>query len=65
MRKPLAAAVATNAIPYISRLKFFGLPFHAAYAMAAAIDGTTTKKVNKSNPASIHKPAFESIVVEA
>ncbi len=45
-----------KAVQYISRSKFFGLPFHAAYPIAAAIDGTITKKVNTRNAASTHSP---------
>jgi hypothetical protein len=65
MRKPEAMPAAANAVQYISRLKFLGLPFHAAYPIAAAIDGTATKKAKRNNPASIHKPALESIAVKA
>jgi len=65
MRKPLAAAVAKNAVTNISRLNLSGLPFHAAYPIAAAIDGATRKRVNKSNPSTILKPARKSIVVGA
>jgi hypothetical protein len=58
------ATVATKAVAYISRSKLFGLPFHAAYPMAAALDGASTKKVNKMNPGSTQTPALDSIVVE-
>ena len=50
---------AANAVQYISRLKFFGLPFHAAYPITAAIEGTATKKVKMRNPASTHTPVPE------
>jgi hypothetical protein len=44
MRKADAPPTTTNTVQYISRLKFFGLPFHAAYPIAAAIVGTTGAK---------------------
>jgi hypothetical protein len=43
MRKRDTIVAAANPVQYISRSKFFGLPLHAAYPIAAAIDGTTTK----------------------
>lgn len=62
IRKPEAAIATTNAVQYISRLKFFGLPFNAAYPITAAINGTTTKKASKNNPASINRLAFGLIM---
>src|SRR2546427_1364507 len=37
IRKPDAAPASTNAVQYMSRPKLFGLPFHAAYPITAAI----------------------------
>jgi len=65
MRKSETPVAAANAVQYIWRSKFFGLPFHAAYPIAAAIDGTTMKKVKMSNPASIHRPVSECIMLES
>src|SRR6266849_2707135 len=64
IRKSETKVAAANAVQYISRLKFFGFPFHAAYPIAAAIDGTTTKKVRRSSAASTHKPVSECMTLE-
>jgi hypothetical protein len=61
--KPATAPVETNAVQYISRSKPFGLPFHAAYAIVAAIAGAITKKVNKINPSSTQTPTLVCIAV--
>jgi hypothetical protein len=37
-----------NAVQYIDRLKFLGLPFHAKYPIASAMPGKTTKTANSS-----------------
>jgi hypothetical protein len=63
MTKALTAPIAINAVQYISRSKFLGLPFHAAYATAAAIDGAPPNRISNSNP-SISQFGLECIVVE-
>jgi len=61
--KALTAPIAINAVQYISRSKFLGLPFHAAYATAAAIDGAPPNRIKNSNP-SISQFGLECILVE-
>ena len=45
----------------VARSKLFGLPFHAAYAIATAIAGTPAKKMSNSSPSTIHTAVVESI----
>src|ERR1035438_709810 len=44
-----------HAIPYRSGLKFFGFPRHAAYAIAMASTGPTTKMVSSSVASVSHR----------
>ena len=65
IRKPDAAPAATNAVQYMSRPKLFGLPFHAAYPITAAIDGTITKKPSKNNASPILRLASGLVMAQA
>jgi hypothetical protein len=53
MRKPETKIEAVKAVQYMLRSQFLGLPFHAAYPIAAATGGTTTKSVRKRTATSI------------
>ena len=46
---------ATHTIPYRSGLKLFGFPLHAAYAIAMAITGATTKRVSNCSAPVSHR----------
>ena len=51
IRKKDTPVAAAKAVQYIARSRFFGLPFYAAYPIAAAIHGTITKNVKMKNAA--------------
>ena len=48
----------------LSRLKVLGLPFQAAYPMAAAIVGVPTKRVSNRSPSTIRRAVCDPIVTQ-
>jgi len=65
MRNTLTISVAINPRTNVSRLKVLGLPFQAAYPMAAAIVGVPTKTVNKRNSSMSRRTVCDPICESA